>query len=350
MNAPNADINGMNKPQYKIPLMVEILKIPFNGYKVISTFSGCGGSCIGYRMAGFQVLWANEFIPIAAKNYQLNHINSYLDMRDIRTINADEILIRTGLDKGECDIFDGSPPCQAFSTAGKREKGWGNKRYYSNKISQQNETLFNDYLRLLQGIMPKVFIAENVSGLIKGKAKGFFLEILNTMKSLGYDVNVRLLDSRWMGIPQSRERIIFIGIRSDLDKSPIFPKPLKYYYTASDVFPLSHFLKDNIQNKSIRILAGNTKFKPIFKSLDNICPTIMAGGPCNTSGKFMVNNHIRSMTIDECKVICSFPSDFKLIGTFSEKWSCLGNSVPPLMMKSIASIIRDKILNTSSIL
>lgn len=135
------DINGlgkqtavamkMSKPPYRVPSMQEISALPWNGFNVISTFSGTGGSCLGYRMAGFRVLWANEFIPAAQESYKANHPNSILDTRDIRLIQPGEILKTTGLKVGELDLFDGSPPCAAFSKAGKRDKGWGVVKKYS---------------------------------------------------------------------------------------------------------------------------------------------------------------------------------------------------------------------------
>jgi hypothetical protein len=120
-----------SKPPYRVRSMKEIEAIKSNGFKVVSTFSGCGGSCLGYRMAGFKVVWANEFVPAAQESYKANAAKDcILDGRDIRKIEASEILAATGLKKGELDLFDGSPPCQAFSTAGKREKGWGKEKRY----------------------------------------------------------------------------------------------------------------------------------------------------------------------------------------------------------------------------
>ena len=111
----------MTKPPYLVPSMQEIAALPWNGYKVASTFSGGGGSCLGYRMAGFRVVYANEFIPEARKTYKANHPNSYLDDSDIRDLTPELLLERAGVKRGELDIFDGSPPCSAFSTAGSRE-------------------------------------------------------------------------------------------------------------------------------------------------------------------------------------------------------------------------------------
>jgi DNA (cytosine-5)-methyltransferase 1 len=224
------------KPPYKIPLMPEIKQIPWNGFNVISTFSGCGGSSLGYKMAGYRVLWANEFIPAAQDTYIANHKDTFLNRNDIRQVTPEDIFKETGLSKGELDIFDGSPPCAAFSTAGKREAGWGKVKKYSDTV-QRVDDLFFEYTRLLKGLKPKTFVAENVSGLVKGTAKGYFKEILKTLINCGYNVKAKVLDASWLGVPQARQRLIFIGVREDLKLNSAFPTPLSYQYTVRDALP-----------------------------------------------------------------------------------------------------------------
>jgi DNA (cytosine-5)-methyltransferase 1 len=90
-----------DKPPYRVPMMDEIRAIPPNGLTVASTFSGAGGSCTGYRMAGYRVVWANEFVPAAQESYKANADPScILDPRDVRTVTADDILTATGLARG----------------------------------------------------------------------------------------------------------------------------------------------------------------------------------------------------------------------------------------------------------
>jgi len=220
--------------------MEEIAAIPWNGYQAVSTFSGCGGSSLGYKMAGFRVLWANEFIPAAQDTYRANHHGTILDTRDIRTVQPADILEAIGMQAGELDLFDGSPPCASFSTAGKREAGWGKVKAYSD-TKQRTDDLFFEYTRLVKGVQPKVFVAENVSGLVKGTAKGYFLEILAALKECGYTVSAKLLDAQWLGVPQMRQRVIFVGVRNDLvvkyGVKPVHPKPLLYRYSVRDALP-----------------------------------------------------------------------------------------------------------------
>ena len=104
------------------------------GLKAVSTFSGCGGNSTGAKLAGFNMLWASEFIPEAQNTYRANHPGTILDTRDIRLVKPEEILDAVGLKKGDIDLFDGSPPCKSFSTSGKRDRGWGDVAHYSDGV------------------------------------------------------------------------------------------------------------------------------------------------------------------------------------------------------------------------
>ena len=369
-NAQNADMNGN---RYKVPLMTEIKAIEWNGYNVVSTFSGGGGSCLGYRMAGYRVLWANEFVEEAQKTYKANHPNSILNTKDIREVTGNEILKAINLKKGEIDIFDGSPPCCSFSTAGSREKGWGKKRAYSDNKAQRTDDLFFEYARLLSELKPKVFIAENVSGLIKGSAKGYFKLILARLKDCGYEVKARLINAKYLGVPQSRERIIFMGVRNDIAKKydvhPTYPKPQGKIVTLSDAIgdiknspeeekELEEMAKKYAwggvlkkipknQKKAIHgsaVMDGsyfNLSRESLYKPCSTICQmngTESASGNCHPL-------YDRKFTIAELKRITSIPDDFILTGTYKQQWERLGRMVPPLMMREIASTVRYEILD-----
>lgn len=321
------------KPPYRVPTMQEIREIPWNGLKVASTFSGCGGSCTGYRMAGYKVVWANEFVPAAQASYKANAAEDcYLDCRDIRDVKPEEILSRIGIRQGELDLFDGSPPCQAFSTAGKRDKGWGKNKTYEHGAKQQNEKLFDEYIRLLRGLMPKTFVAENVSGLIKGTAKGYFLEILRELKESGYRVACKVLDAQWLGVPQQRQRTIFVGVREDLKKEPVYPKPLSYQYSLKEALP---WVKSSVFDPR-----GKFNVQQNNGASPHCCITLAN----KTHIKITTETGRRKFTVSELKRICAFPDDFILCGSYSQQWERLGNSVPPVMMRAVAEVIRDKIL------
>ena len=374
------NIKPENKPAYRVPNMAEIAALPWNGFKVASTFSGAGGSCLGYRMAGFKVVWANEFVPMAQESYKANALpDCVLDGRDIKHIQPHDILAATGLKVGELDLFDGSPPCQAFSTAGKREKGWGKEKTYEHGATQKNETLFDEYIRLLRGLQPKVFVAENVSGLVKGTAKGMFLQILAAMKASGYRVTCRVLDAQWLGVPQQRQRTIFVGVREDLNREPVHPMPLPYRYSVRDALPwiISHqqvtggawqYEKRNdepsfavrAQGVGQLVVEAETDISRyaigdgieqhgVFKegirrsSLDVSSPSITVQG-LGAKRREAVTIEKRKFTIAELRRICAFPDDFILCGSYAQQWERLGNSVPPVMMQAIATTVRDQIL------
>ena len=171
---------------------------------VVSLFAGCGGSSLGYSMAGYRELLAVEWDDHAVETFRLNFPGVPVWQGDIADLSVEECLRITGLNPGELDVLDGSPPCQGFSTAGKR------------RMEDGRNQLFREYVRLLRGLRPKVLVMENVSGLVKGKMRVIFSEILRDLKASGYKVSARLMNAMYFGVPQSRERMIFIGVREDL--------------------------------------------------------------------------------------------------------------------------------------
>jgi len=378
-------------PKGMVPSMTEIEATPSCGLRMVSTFSGCGGSCLGFRMAGYRTLWASEFVPIAAETYRLNHPGVHVDERDIREVQAQDILDTAGLGVGELDVFEGSPPCASFSTAGKREAGWGKVKKYSD-MKQRTDDLFFEYIRLLEGLQPKVFVAENVKGLVMGKAKGYFVQIHAAMKQAGYRVSCRVLDAQYFGVPQHRERAIFVGVRNDLEVAPSHPKPQTQPVALKEALPwivargsnAGFGTKDgwkDSEEPSATIgttpTTGNGASAPgqcladtsiegyaIGDEWDKLKP----GGqsekyfqlvkadpskpsPCITqaggAGSIACVTHPyekRKFTIPELRRICGFPDDFQLPGTYAQQWERLGRAVPPPMMQAVAAHIRDEIL------
>lgn len=223
-----------DKPPYRVPSMQEIRDLPKNGIKVVSTFSGAGGSSLGYRMAGCTVVGASEFVPAAVETYRNNaDPSTHIWTADIRTLSGIQMLDDVGLAQGELDILDGSPPCAAFSLAGKRNNGWGKVSKYSD-TEQRSDDLFYEFARILTEMQPKAFVAENVAGLVRGVAKGYYKRIHQALQDAGYVVRAAIVDASYLGVPQARQRVIFIGARNDLGVVPQHPKPLPYRYTLGD--------------------------------------------------------------------------------------------------------------------
>jgi DNA (cytosine-5)-methyltransferase 1 len=175
-----------------------------NAPTVVSLFAGCGGSSLGYSMAGYRELLAVEWDDHAVATFRLNFPDVPVYHGDIAKLSVEECLRLADIRPGELDVLDGSPPCQGFSTAGKR------------KMDDGRNQLFREYVRLLRGLQPKVLVMENVSGMVKGKMKLIFAEILRELKESGYHVSARLMNAMYYDVPQSRQRMIFVGVREDL--------------------------------------------------------------------------------------------------------------------------------------
>lgn len=339
---------------------------------VISTFAGCGGSSLGYKWAGFRELLAIDFDDNAVETFKLNFPEVHCWKRDIKTVTGKEILEFCKLKPGQLDVLDGSPPCQGFSTAGKRQ------------VLDPRNDLFREYVRLIKELRPKVFVMENVSGMVKGKMKGRFIEIMKDLKSTGYNVKAKLMNAKWYEVPQSRERMIFIGVK---DGEPSFPRPGNTCISVAEALGLNCSIKTRsqkinpwmdgrdgaamicktnagyealIQGKSdlamaaikptwqiSRVLSGQEKKKHF--SLVEVCankpsPTITKD--CGNTSTGMIHPYeIRKLTIPEIKRLSSFPDEFKTIGTFHEQWARIGNAVMPRFMYHIAKNIKEIILH-----
>jgi DNA (cytosine-5)-methyltransferase 1 len=353
INALDARLSLMSK--YKIKTVSEIKEAAMNrlpNFEVVSLFAGGGGSSTGYRMAGGKVLAVNEFIPEAITTYEANWPDTTVLSGDVRNLTADQILAAIGKEKGELDLLDGSPPCSAFSTAGARDKNWGKTKKYSDSEQDSVEDLFFEYIRILRGVMPKVFIAENVAGLTKGKAKGYLNEILRGLKESGYEVSCKILDAKWLGVPQTRTRTIFIGIRKDLwldgYSGKLHPKPDQGFTSLQDAFDgLSFSDEDRVETDLTRYAVGkellklsageqSKKYFQLVKcSRKNVagCLTASAG---NTGIACIKHWDNRAFTVAECKRIMSVPDDYVLTGTYKQKVERLGRMVAPHMMRAVA--------------
>lgn len=287
-----------------------------NAPTVISTFAGCGGSSLGYHMAGFRELLAVEWEQNAADTLRLNFPHVPLYHGDIAKLSVDECLRLAGVKPGELTVFDGSPPCQGFSTAGKRE------------IGDARNQLFREYCRLLEGLRPRAFVMENVSGMVKGDFKIVFAEILRTLKRCGYRVKARLLNAMFFGVPQSRERMIFVGVREDIGREPSHPAGWSEPMVAADALPITSL---DLDTKGQFAELGINVHRKVF-------PTITKGNHYHLKADFGAGK--RKLTTAEVQTVGSFPAGFKFHGAPSLAWQRIGNSVPPLLMRSIAAHVR----------
>ena len=356
---------------------------------MISTFAGGGGSSTGYRLAGGNILAINEFVEEARNTYHANFPHTLIIPDDIKKLSGKDFLEPFDMKPGQLDILDGSPPCSAFSVAGKlshgkggkHSDGWGQtKKYSDDQIVENIEDLFFEFLRVADEIKPKVIVGENVKGLTVGEAKEYFNRINNEFSNIGYDVSAKVLDAKHFGVPQTRARTIFIGVRQDITSqigltfmniASIFPsenKELVSLEEGLEGLTIDHeeadWLKEKWQNTAYykatsslmpddpeKVLSGDdygqkskhfnmkraSRFKP--------APTVTAMGSGATNAGTIHWNVQRKLTIKELKRIMSLPDDFKLTGTFNQQAERCGRMVPSLMMKAIAESIYKKVLS-----
>lgn len=296
--------------------------VGMNGRTVISIFSGCGGSSLGYKMAGFKELLAIDFDKNSVETFKLNFPEIPVWQKDIKDVMGNEILEYYNLKVGELDVLDGSPPCQGFSMAG------------SKRVDDDRNDLFKEFVRLIGELKPKVFLMENVTGQIKGNMKGKFNEILRTLKGTNYKVKVKLMNTKYYQVPQSRERLIYIGLRKDLQKEPMFPTPSNRIITIREAF-------GGIDNKTFYNGKISERQKQDRLSWERPAPALIKVANSIRSSCVVHPEEDRHLTIEEAKRICSFPDDFKLTGSFNEQWARLGNAVMPNFMKAIALSIKE---------
>ena len=340
----------MDKPPFRIPSTAEILGSPRRGLTAVSTFSGAGGGCLGLIWSGFDVAWASEFVPAAADTYRAN-FSTHLDTRDIREVTADEI--RDVVGTGEIDLLEGSPPCASFSTSGTRQRTWGDVKQYSD-VRQRVDDLFFEYIRLVEELRPRAFVAENVRGLTIGVARGYLKEIVSEMRTVGYRVSGALLDAQWLGVPQRRKRLILVGLRDDVSGSFQFPEPLPYRYTIAEALdgvpeptgndraPMGG--EQAIWREWDRLKPGEQSsryFNLVRTDPHDVCPTVTQSTNAASVASVVHFDERRKFHVTELKRISGFPDDFVLTGEFKRRVERLGRSVVPPMYRAVGEKIAD---------
>jgi len=305
--------------------------------KISSFFSGAGGLDLGFKKAGFDIIFANEFDKNIWDTYEYNHPETKLDKRSITLINEHEI--------PECDGIIGGPPCQSWSEAG---SGRG--------IKDERGQLFFDFIRILKSKKPSFFLAENVKGMLAPKHKHALENIKNTFKEAGYDLYFELLNSADFGIAQDRKRVIFIGFRTDLNINYIFPKPTLYKKCLNDIIrdleysavPAINKSKPNHNLEIANHEYLTCSFSSMFMSRNRVRSwnepsfTIQAGGrhaPIHPSAPkmkkiekdkfiFLPNHNYRRLSIRECARIQSFPDNFIFkYSDLTDGYKMIGNAV-----------------------
>ena len=300
---------------------------------------------MGYKLAGFEVIGCCEIDPKMMKVYKANHNPKYpylMGAQQFKNIPNDEL----PEEFFKLDILDGSPPCSSFSMAGSREKKWGKAYKFREGQAKQNlDELFFDFIDIAAKLKPKVVVAENVKGLVVGKAKGYVKQIFQKFREAGYSTQLFLLNSAFMGVPQRRERTFFIANRMNRKINLDFSEKIIPFYQIDEGFKA----KRNPVGKSIKGAAayclkkqtseivewskaknGKEKFFTIKMALPN--------EPVKT--QTATTRHVypgKDFFLSDLEVIRaqSFPDDYNHLD-IDINYLC-GMSVPPFMMQRIAN-------------
>ena len=324
---------------------------------IASFFSGAGGLDLGFKQAGFDIIFANEFDKDIWATYEHNHPETTLDKRSITLINESDV--------PDCDGIIGGPPCQSWSEAGSRRG-----------IEDKRGQLFFDFIRILEAKKPSFFLAENVSGMLAPRHKDALENIKNTFLEAGYDLHFKLLNAADFGIAQDRKRVIFIGFRSDLNVDYSFPEPTQEPKHLEDIIKdLEHnavpALNKSKPNPDVEIanheyMTGG--FSSMYMSRNRVRAwdepsfTIQAGGrhaPIHPSApkmikleqdKFMFSpkNKYRRLSVRECARIQSFPDNFIFKYTdVNHGYKMIGNAVnvdfAQILAESILRVLKKSI-------
>ena len=322
-----------------------------NGIKVFSCFACGGGSTMGYKLAGCEVLGCCEIDPKMNEIYVKNHHPKYnfcMDIRDFNSLPDNQI----PSELFNLDILDGSPPCTTFSMSGDREESWGvKKKFREGQKEQTLDDLSFVFIETVKKLKPKVVIMENVEGLIKGEAFSYVQKIYSDFSDAGYFVHHWLLKGEQMGVPQTRHRVFFVATRSDLQVDPSwFDMSFNYEpitfgeIKGNDIPPkcsetVSKLLSDakNSDTCLADILQRNenrwSRFNEKILWENNIPPTLVCHGMYRGKDKTKLSNldYIHMQT---------FPEDYKFEHAKIEYICTM--SVPPVMMKRIVTRLIDQ--------
>jgi DNA (cytosine-5)-methyltransferase 1 len=349
-------------------------------FRVIDLFAGVGGLSYGFSInPNFEIVMANEYEKDIAKAYKLNHPTVDVIDCDIEEITADDLKKYIGNDG--IDLIIGGPPCQSYSTLGKRQM-------------DDRAHLFEEYCRILSIVKPKVFVYENVQGLLSMQ-KGKLIEIIkDRFRELGYDIKIKVLNAVDYGVPQYRARVILVGMKGENIfeyPEPTHGEGLLPYLTVEDAFSdlpklksgqgsteyasepkneYQKYLRENSKKLTentapkngehlIRIMEalpdggskedlpleirpksgyGNTYAKMWWK---RPAPTVTRNFATPSSSRCVHPRDSRALTTREGARLQSFPDDYKFYGSRTMKNLEIGNAVPPLLSIAIAKKIED---------
>jgi DNA (cytosine-5)-methyltransferase 1 len=311
--------------------------------KVVSIFSGAGGMDLGFKQAGFEIIFANDISVKACETYEKN-----LDLKPVRKD------VRKIKQLPKADVLIACNPCQGFSIIGKRDE------------NDERNLLYREIFRCLRLVNPKFFVVENVRGLASLYKGKFLTRMLRGFSRCGYKVRWQILDAKDYGVPQHRERIFIVGIRKDLEVTYEFPKkshgpglkphvtlrkkigkmpkPKKEEYFHDDYWSFFYMSRNR--------RADWDRYSYTIQTMASHIPLHPSSPPMKRVGKDKFKftarrKKYRRLSVRECARIQTFPDDFEFIGATKSQYKLVGNAVPPLLARKLAESIKRSAARTS---
>jgi len=372
-------------------------------FTYISFFAGGGGSSCGYKLAGGDCRFVNEFQQVAVNTYLENWPNTPHICGDIKDVTGKQIMEMTGLKVGELDILDGSPPCPPFSMSGTKQAGWGQEKTAYGMKQKNIEDLTWEQIRIAGEMKPKVIVCENVKGLTMDYARQHLTRMVNDFEALGYTTVWKVLKGQYHGVPQKRERVFIVSVRNDvldaiglpfmLLESSVYPQPERDVATIENAIGDLRLDNENRveAHELVEIMKKGAKWKWLKRLPKNPDRVVSVGDdvvgpwydkviahrrkwkksiperkssffqsrrvPWNQASHTLSEQGLqtslavhlhpeedRVFTTKESKRIMTLPEDYILTGTLNEKLARLGLMVAPICMKGVAEKIYENIL------
>ena len=321
-----------------------------NGLKVFSCFACGGGSTMGYKLAGCDVIGCCEIDPQMNEIYRKNHNpkhNFLMDIRDFNKIPNKEL----PEELFNLDILDGSPPCTTFSMAGEREESWGKKKKFREGQAEQTlDDLSFIFIETVAKLKPKCVVMENVEGLLQGEAWQYVQCIYKQFNDAGYMVHHWLMKGEYMGIPQTRHRVFFVAIRKDCN---IDPRDLNMSFNYVSVT----FKEAKGSDKGEKVNENTVAYYWLLRTQPGdkrLADPIVRGGQREklfthkvffedaipqtiaSNGDYYRGTDKTYVSIEDIINIQTFPQDYDFVERTRKnvRYIC-GMSVPPIMIKRI---------------